>query len=158
MVPATTNGAAFASEETTTNAVNVDTLIFDPSTIEYACFQIQMPKSWDESTLVCQFVWKGASTGNIVWSIQAVAFADNDALDTAFGTAVAVTDLPGSAADDVMISGETGAMTVAGTPTAEEFVVFRVWRNATSGSDTMATDAELLGVKIHYTTNAGSDS
>lgn len=159
MTPTSTNGAAAATEELATNDVMLGYLAFDDSTRENACFQIQMPKSWNEGTLVCQFVWKcGATSGDVIWGIQAVAFADDDALDTAFGTAVEVTDTAGGAADDCMISDETSAMTVAGSPSAEELVVFKVYRDAADGSDTLSGDAELLGVKIHYTTDAGTDS
>lgn len=159
MTPTDTNGAAAATEELATNDVMLNHLDFDDSTRENACFQIQMPKSWDEGTLICQFVWKcGATSGDVIWGIQAVAFADDDALDTAFGTAVEVTDTAGGAADDCMISDETGALTVAGSPGAEEFVVFKVYRDAADGSDTLSGDAELLGLKIHYTTNAGTDA
>lgn len=159
MTPTDTNGAAAATEELATNDVMLNHLDFDDSTRENACFQIQMPKSWDEGTLICQFVWKcGATSGDVIWGIQAVSFADDDALDTAFGTAVEVTDTAGGAADDCMISDESSAMTVAGSPGAEEFVVFKVYRDAADGSDTLSGDAELLGVKIHYTTDAGTDA
>jgi hypothetical protein len=159
MVPTTTNGAAAATEEMPTNDVMVSTLLFDAATDEFACFQIQMPKSWNESTgIVAQFVWKaGATSGNCIWGIQAVAFADSDPLDTAFGTAQTATDAAVSPADDVLISSETSAITVAGTPGAEEFVVFKVYRDANAAGDTMTGDAELLGVKLHYTVDAGRD-
>ena len=155
MTPTTTNGAAAATEELATNDVMLTYLAFDDSTRENACFAIQMPKSWDASTLISQFVWKtDATSGNCIWGLQAVALADDDALDAAFGTAVEVTDAAASAADDCIISAESGALTVAGSPGAEEYVVFKVYRDAT---DTMNGDAELLGVKIHYTTNANRD-
>lgn len=159
MTSAATNGAADGSYETTTNAVNIQTKDFDDSTEEYIHFQIQMPKSWDESTLFAQFVWRTTATsGNCIWAIQAVAFANSDALDTAFGTAQTVTDAAEATAGDVIITDETSAMTVAGTPGAEELVAFRVYRDADNGSDTMTGDAQLLGVKIHYTINAVNDS
>jgi len=158
MTPTTTNGAAAATEELATNDVMLAYLAFDDSTRENACFAIQMPKSWDAGTLITQFVWKtGATSGNCIWGLQAVAFADDDPLDTAFGTAVEVTDAAGSAADDCIISAESGALTVAGSPGAEEYVVFKVYRDAADGSDTMTGDAELLGVKIHYTTSVNKD-
>ena len=159
MVAATTNGAASAQIETTTNDINVAVLDFDDSTDEFAHFQIQMPKSWDEGTLIAQFVWQTTATsGNCIWGIQAVAFANSDALDTAFGTAVTVTDAAEAAAGDVIITAETSGMTVAGSPGAEEYVAFRVYRDANDGSDTMTGDARLMGVKIHYTVDATSDT
>lgn len=159
MTARTTNGAASGTVETTTNKVMLKTLDFDTSTQEFAQFAIQMPKGWNESTLVCQFVWSHPSTTTnfgVVWAIEAVAFADDDAADTAFGTAVTATDTGGTT-NDIYISPETSALTVAGSPGAEEWVVFQVKRVPSDGSDTMAVDARLHGVKVHYTTDAAKD-
>ena len=65
---------------------------------------------------------------------------------------------PNATADDLNVSGETSALTVAGSPGAEELVNFRFYRDANAGGDTLAADARLIGVKIHYTTNALNDS
>lgn len=159
MISRTTNGAASGTVETSTNKVMLKTLDFDTTTQEFAQFQIQMPKSWNEGTIVAQFVWSHPSTTTnfgVVWALEAVAFADDDAADTAFGTAVTATDTGGTT-NDIYISPETSAMTVAGSPAAEEWVVFQVKRNVSDGSDTLAVDARLHGVKIHYTTNAFTD-
>ncbi len=159
MTARTTNGAAAGTVETTTNKVMLKTLDFDTTTQEFAQFAIQMPKGWNEGTLVCQFVWTHpATTTNfgVVWAIEAVAFANDDAADAAFGTAVQVADTGGTT-NDVYITDETSAMTVAGSPGAEEWVVFQVKRVPADGSDTMAVDGDLIGVKIHYTTDAAKD-
>jgi hypothetical protein len=154
-----TNGAAGGTIETSTNKVMLRTFDFDTTTQEFAQFAIQMPKSWDESTLICQFLWGHASTTTnfgVAWEIEAVAFADDDAADTAFGTAVTVTDTGGTT-NDIYITAESSALTVAGTPGNEEYVIFQVRRAPANASDTLAVDARLLGVKIHYTTNASRD-
>lgn len=159
MVPRTTNGAAAGSLETTTNDVMMDYLAFDATTSEGAQFGIQMPKGWDEGTLIAQFVWTHPSTSTnfgVVFGLRAVAFANDDAFDTAFGTEQTVADTGGTT-HDVYITSETPAITVAGSPGAEEFVMFEVRRSPSNGSDTMAVDAWLIGVKIHYTTNAAKD-
>jgi hypothetical protein len=159
MVTRTTSGAASGSVETSTNKVMLKTLDFDTTTQEFTQFAIQMPKGWNESTLICQFVWSHpATTTNfgVVWAIEAVAFANDDAADTAFGTAVEIADTGGTT-NDIYISDETAALTVAGTPGAEEWVVFQVKRVPANASDTMAVDARLHGVKIHYTIDAAKD-
>lgn len=159
MTARSTNGAAIGSVETSTNKVMLRSLDFDTTTQEFAQFAIQMPKGWNESTLICQFVWSHPATTtnfDVVWAIEAVAFANDDAADTAFGTAVQVADTGGTT-NDIYISDETSALTVAGTPGAEEWVVFQVKRVPTDGSDTMAVDARLHGVKIHYTIDAAKD-
>lgn len=156
----TTNGPGSGSVETATNRINLKSLDFDTTTQEFAQFAIQMPKGWDLGTLVCQFVWSHpATTTNfgVVWQIQAVAFADSNAADTAFGTAVTATDT-GGVTDAIYISPETSGMTVGNTPAAEDWVVFQVARAPANASDTMAVDARLLGVKIHYTTSALTDT
>jgi hypothetical protein len=157
MVAQTTNGAASGTTETTTNDVMFSTLDFDASTIEYAQFQIAMPKSWNEGTVTAQFLWCATNTGDVVWGLQGVAISDDDLLDAAFGTAQTVTDSV-TATTDLMTSSATAAVTLGGSPAAEDLVVFRVYRNASSGSDTCAVDAKLVGVRLNFTTNAADDS
>jgi hypothetical protein len=84
-----------------------------------------------------------------VWAIQGQAFADDDALDTAFGTAQTVTDTL-LAADDMHISAATSAVTIGGTPAANRPIQFQVYRDADAGGDTLAVDARLLGVEILF--------
>jgi hypothetical protein len=117
----TTNGAAAGVVETSTNKVMIRTLDFDTATQEFAQFAIQMPKGWDEGTIVAQFVWSHAATTTnfgVVFGIEAAAFANDDGLDAlAFGTAQTATDTGGTT-NDLYISPETNAMTVAGSPGA----------------------------------------
>ena len=157
MTRRTTNGPAVGTSETTTNKVMVETLDFDQSTAEYAQIRFLMPKRWNEGTVTAQFYWTATTTGNVVWACQAVALSDDDALDAAFGTAQSVTDGV-TAANDLMISAATSAITVAGSPAAGDLVVFQFYRDAANGSDTLGADAKLLGVKLFITTDAGDDS
>lgn len=154
----TTAPATLNAVEITTSLIALRTMDFATDADDHAGFAIQMPKSWDESTLVVQFVWSNASgTGGVTWAIQAGAYADSDALTTALGTAVFVDDTV-LTAGDVHISPESGSVTVAGTPAAEEWVYFQIYRDVFDANDTLAVDARLHGVKIHYTTDAGSDT
>jgi hypothetical protein len=85
-----------------------------------------------------------------VWGIQARAFANDDALDTAAGTAQTVTDTL-TATNDMCVTSATSAMTIGGIPAANTPVQFTVYRDANAGGDTLAADARLLGVEILYT-------
>ena len=155
----TSNGAAPGTIETTTNKVMIKTIDFNPTDQEFAQFAIQMPKSWNESTLICQFVWSHANTVTnygVSWNVAAVGINNADALDVAFGTAITVSDTGGTN-NAIYISDESSAVTVAGTPTAEEYVVFQIARWPADASDTLGIDARLHGVKIHYTTDAAKD-
>ncbi|MCL4712166.1 MAG: hypothetical protein KJZ73_13065 [Pseudorhodoplanes sp.] len=160
MIARTTNGAADGSVETTTNKVMIKTLNFDTSTQEFAQFAIHMPKSWNESTVTFQPVWSHPSTTTnfgVVWAIEAVALSDDDAADAAFGTAQTSTDIGGTT-NDIYIGPESSAITIGGTPAENDYVVFQVKRVPSDGSDTLAVDARLHGVKLFYTINASNDA
>lgn len=159
MIARTTNGAAAGTTETTTNKVMVKTLDFDQSTDEFAQFQIRMPKSWNEGTVTATFLWSSnvAGTNAVVWGLQGVSLSDDDALDTAFGTAQTVTDAQ-TAQGDLMQTAETSAITIAGTPAAGDWVCFQAYRDADAGGDTLAGDARLHGVTLFYTSDATNDA
>lgn len=160
MYTATTNGAATGSSETSTNAVMLKTWDFDASTDEYVQFQIPMPKSWNESTITAKFYWSHASTTTnfgVAWGIQGTAFGDSDALDASWGTGVVVTDTGGTT-DDLFVTSETSAVTIGGTPAAEDMVIFRIYRDVSDTADTMAIDARLHGVRLFFTTDVGNDA
>lgn len=159
IVPNVTTGPGITTAQTATTNITLRSIDYDAATAEFAQFGIQMPKSWNEGTVQCQFVWYQPTTsaGAVVWGIQSVSYANTDSLTgLGYGTAVTVTSTGGTG-NTIYISPETSAMTVAGSPTAEEYVMFNTYRDATNGSDTLAVDARLLGVKIHYTVDAGRD-
>jgi hypothetical protein len=149
-IPRTTTGAGVDSRETTTNDQNFDELLFDAGTDEFAQALTILPNNYNNSTITARFYWTAASgSGAVVWAIQGRAFADDDALDTAFGTAQTVTDTL-LAADDMHISAATSAVTLGGTPAANRPIQFQIYRDADAGGDTLATDARLLGVEITF--------
>jgi hypothetical protein len=149
-IPRTTTGCGVDSRETTTNDQNFDELLFDPGTDEFAQALTILPNNYNLGTITARFYWTAASgSGAVVWAIQGRAFTDDDALDTAFGTAQTVTDTL-LAADDMHISAATSAVTIGGTPAANRPIQFQVYRDADAGGDTLATDARLLGVEITF--------
>lgn len=158
--PRKTNGCASLDKvETTTGRPDIRHLAFDPSTVEYGQFEIDLPKSWNLGTLTAQFVWTGIAngSGDVVWGIQAVAQSNGDTIDVAYGTAVTVTDTF-TATKDRLVTSETSAFTVAGTPATGDSVCFQIYRNATSGSDTRNADANLIGVRLFFTTDKENDA
>lgn len=159
MTAAQTSGAQSGQTEETTNKHNYSTLAFDASSDEYACFEILMPESWDEGTLTFKAVWTTTATDadGVAWGMQAVAVADGDDSDVAYGTAVVVTDDAQSNAGDVLISAESGAVTVAGSPAAGELTQFRVFRDVSDANDDMTEDALLRGIRIFYTIDTPKD-
>jgi len=119
-----------------------------------------MPKSWNAGTVTAMFVWSHASTTTnfgVVWGIQGLALSDNEALDTAFGTAQTVTDTGGTT-NNIYRTSTTSAITIGSTPSQSDVVTFQVYRDATNGSDTMAIDARLHGVAVFITVNSVTDT
>lgn len=160
MTPRTTNGAGTSTVEMTTNRNMYRTLDFDTTTQEFAQFDAPMPKGWNEGTITFQVIWSHPSTTTnfgVVWGLSAVALSDADAGDAAFGTVVTVTDTGGTT-NAVYHSPVSGAVTIAGSPVENDFVQFRLQRNPVDAGDTLAVDARVVAVKIHYTINAATDA
>jgi hypothetical protein len=150
-IPRTTNGCGVDSREIgATNRQNFDELLFDAGTDEFAQALVIMPSNYNNSTVTARFYWTAASgSGDVIWGIQGRAFANDDALDTAHGTAQTATDTL-LAANDMHVSGATSAVTIGGTPAANTPVQFQIYRDADAGGDTLAVDARLLGVEIIF--------
>jgi hypothetical protein len=127
-------------------------MVFPDGATRYANWNVAMPSDYNGGTVTAVFYWMtpSATANNVVWGLSAVAFADGNVLDTAFGTVQTVTDT-NNGTDDVNITAATGAITIGNTPAASDFVVFRVERQGGAGGDTLAADAELLAVRITYT-------
>lgn len=151
MFPATTNGcAALAQYESTTNKNNMKYLAFDSSSDEYAHFSIPSPSNWDAGTVTAKFYWtteSGSAAETVEFAIQGVATANDDTLDVAYGTKQEASDT-WSADNDLHISPATSAMTIAGSPTAGEWLDFRIYRDVSE--DDLGGDAWLLGVRIEF--------
>lgn len=154
---ATTNGAASGQIETTTNKVNAKVLDFDASTEEYACINLPSPDYWDLGTVTTQFHWTAASgSGDVIWGAQGLARSNDDALDTAYGTAQEVTDTL-ITANDEHITSATSSITIGGTPAKGDQLYLRIYRKAADAGDTLAVDARLLGISVKFGVTTFSD-
>jgi len=157
MTPSTTNGAERASVETTATRPDMQVLDFDTTTKQYAQFSVAFPKSWNLGTVTFQAFWSGiAATTDVDWGVQAVAMNDNETIDIAFGTGVVVTDNAQGAVEELLVTAESGAITIAGTPADNDLTYFQIYRDVSG--DAMAGDARLHGVKVFYTTDAANDA
>jgi hypothetical protein len=156
----TTNPADEAQVETTATRPDLKVWDFDASTQQYTQFTAAMPKSWNEGTISYQVYWSPSTTntGNCIFGLQAVACADSDTIDVAYGTAIEVTDAGIGTVEDQQISAESGAVTVAGSPAAGEQTYFQLFRKAADGGDTFTGESRVLGIKIFYTTDAANDA
>ena len=159
MYPNSTNGCADIAQTELGNGPELKTLDFDKDSDEFAQFAVAFPKSWNEGTITFQVFFTGNSTntGDVVWTLAGTALADNGSLNTAFGTAVATTGKAHSGtANDLDVTAESGAVTIAGSPSTDEYVFFEIKRDVSE--DSLTADAKLLGVKLFFTTDAGNDA
>ena len=159
MYPNTTNGCAALAQTELSNGPELKTLDFDKDSDEFAQFAVAFPKSWNEGTVTFQafFTANSTNTGTTAWSLAGVALADDGALNTAFGTAVLPTAKAMSGtANDLAVTAESGAVTIAGSPSTDEYVFFEVSRDVSA--DSLTADAKLLGIKLFFTTDAANDA
>ena len=160
MTPTTSNGCAdITAVETTAGRPDMYVLDFDKDADEHAQFAVAFPKSWNLGTVTYQVFWSGlAATTGVTWALQGVGMGDNTTIDVAYGTAITVDDDAQSAVEELLVSAESSAVTIAGTPADDDLTYFRIFRDVSAGNDDMAGDARLHGVKIFYTTDALNDA
>ena len=160
MKPTVSNGcAAHASVETTSGRPDMVVLDFDKDSDEFAQFAIAFPKSWNAGTVTFQFYWSGiAATTGVAMSLQGVAFADNGSIDAVYGTAIVVQDDAQGAVEELLVSAESAAITIAGSPGDNELTYFRIGRDVSDSNDDMAGDCRLHGIKLFFNTDTKNDA
>ena len=160
MYPSTTNPCSDLTQvETTALRPDLKVLDFATGADEFAQFTIAFPKSWNEGTVTFQPFWTvtGTDTGTVAWQLGGIAVSSDDTINTAFGTLVATTALAHSGtSNDLMVSVESGAVTIAGSPAAVDCCFFQINRDISA--DNQAGDARLLGLKLFFTTDAANDA
>ena len=159
MYPSTTNGSSGLEQvETTALRPDLKVLDFADGADKFAQFTVAFPKSWNEGTVTFQPFWTvtGTNTGTVAWQLAAVAITNDESINTAFGTQVATTALAFSgSSNDLMVSAESGAVTIAGSPAANDMCFFQINRDVSA--DTQSGAARLVGIKILFTTDAAND-
>jgi hypothetical protein len=162
MRPTFSNGcAALTDIETTAGRPDMTVLDFDKDADEAAQFNIVLGNRYDGGTVTFQIYWTqsvGAVTTGVAFGLQGLATSDNESLDTAYGTAVVVTDDAQGAVEEVYISAASGAVTLGGTPADADYMSFRVYRDISDANDDLAGDARLLGVSILFTADQHNDA
>ena len=158
MYPNTTSGCADIAQVELSNGPEIKVLDFDKDSDEFAQFAVAFPKSWNAGTVTFQafFTATSTNTGTTAWGLSGVALADSGDLNTAFGTQVVATAKAHSGtSNDLDVAAESGAVTIAGSPSADEYVFFQISRDVSA--DDLNADARLLGIKLFFTTSAAND-
>ena len=159
MFPTTTAGAVPGQIETTAGRPDIYTLDFVSTSDTYAQFEMAFPKQWDEGTITFKAFWSSSATDTdgVSWAVQAVAVSDGGTINVAYGTAVVVDDANQSIANTLLITAESGAITIGGTPAVGDLVYFQIFRDVSDANDTAAEDARLRGVQIFWTNDTTID-
>ena len=160
MYPSTTNPCADLEQvETTALRPDLKVLDFATGADEFAQFTVAFPKSWNEGTVTFQPFWTvtGTNTGTVAWGLSGIAVTNDATINTAFGTAAVTTALAHSGtSNDLMVSVESGAITIAGSPSTDDVCFFQVNRDVSA--DNQSGDARLVGIKLFFTTDAANDA
>ena len=160
MYPSTTNPCSDLTQvETTALRPDLKVLDFATGADDFAQFSIAFPKSWNEGTVTFQPFWTvtGTNTGTVAWALAGIAVTNDATINTAFGTAAVTTALAHSGtSNDLMVSVESGAITIAGSPSTDDVCFFQISRDVSA--DNQSGAARLIGVKVFFTTDAGNDA
>lgn len=172
MIPApamralTTNGAQSAQVEISAGQPEPETFDFDGGATEEAVqFFWPMPKSWDGGTISYKvhYMVSAAVSTSVTFALAARAFANDDSLNQAYGTAQAITDVYTGTSNDLAITGEPStAVTVAGSPAGGQLVYFKLFRDTNASengatADDTSQDARVLAVEIYYEVDTRND-
>jgi hypothetical protein len=144
-IPRTSNGCGVGMlEETGTNKIDGDVLLFDASLDSFARVWFVWPSTW--ATCKAQFVWIPTdATGSVLFSAAVRVWTDGDAIDSAFGSAVTIGDVADTS-DTLRISPLTAAITPSGTVAGGKPALLQIGRLATDGVDDHPDAVQLLHV------------
>jgi hypothetical protein len=142
--------SAYATPDTRNSHPVLD---FDASAVEYAIFGFVLPSHYSGGGLTVRLGW-GASTatsGDVVWTseIERINASTLDIDADSFASAQTATGTaPGTSGQIIYTSVAHTSGANMDSLAVGEAARIRIGRNATSGSDTMTGDAELLSVEI----------
>lgn len=160
MISRDTDGAAVASEETTTNKRMWKTWSFEASLDKYVQFDSDSNGGWDltnatSAELLVQFVWRCTATGgtgDVVWGIQSAVIGNNVDCDTAWGTLATVTDTQlnlNRVHRSPWVTMTPSNVVTGSSPFGEgEYLSFQALMNGTNGAHSHNKANELIGIRI----------
>jgi hypothetical protein len=155
-----TSGGCSALTDNAVSAFQVQSLDFDPTSVESALFSLRLPNGWNNGTITARFYWSHAATTTdfgVRWVLGAVAVSNDDTMLNTETAQQAVNDTGGTT-DDLYITDATAALTIAGSPADLDMLFFKISRDVANAADTLAVDARLHGIELFYTITTLSDA
>jgi hypothetical protein len=152
--PTVTNGCGLSSQiEMVTNKSVYDYVSFLKAADSYAYVNIDLPADYSGGVIYASPRWfHPATTTNYKTSLglAGVSIGDNESMDAAVGTYQYSNGIGGTT-NNRYKGPQTSAITIAGTPAANETLHLRCVRRTTDGTnDTLAVAVYLLGWMIWY--------
>lgn len=147
-----TNGASPSFRELATNDVALPTLNFDDVTQEYAECRWFVPSNWDGNDIPVELEWTTAAdptgTGDdgVRWEVSVLILANDDEIDAAFSTAVAVSDTATATTGADRLYRSASFNLAAADLTADRRCIIRLSRVPSHGDDDMTGDAEFIAM------------
>jgi hypothetical protein len=148
-------GATLPDFKQAGSSLTVDSYSFDAAADEAIQWQLPKLPNYGSGNLTIKLLWYGdtATSGDVVWCAQTASITpDTDSQDAetkTYGTMNTVTDSHiGTTAQRI----HTCSITLSNLDSlaAGDVTWLKVYRDADNGSDTMAGDAQLVGVVVEY--------
>jgi hypothetical protein len=132
---------------------------FGATAVEQLIAQVALPKSWNNGTFTFQPYWmnRDGGSGDVVWDCGARAAGNDEDLGFSGISGQGSVDAAVTA-HRLAIGPESAAITPANSPAAGDIVNLLIDRNGATGSDTYASTAYLIGIKLRITTSAANDA
>jgi len=134
---------------------------FDDSAVEFMLYDWVTPGGFDPAVgLSFTPIWSpaGSSTGVVRWEMRGLFLADGAASAAHESAGNVYSDDAGAGTAGLLQKGpESNAHIFSGTASKSRFLALRFQRLATSGTDTFSGDANLVGIILHYHTDAPTD-
>lgn len=121
---------------------------FPDGATKYIYKDFRLPSDW-AGVIDLSIFWRTtATTGNVVWQLQTSCTADGESVDPAVNTVQTTTD----ATQGVASRFNTATLSTVTTTgcAAGEMLHLRFFRDPTHASDTIAADADFIGIEFKY--------
>jgi len=122
---------------------------FDDSDDEVAYATMRLPQEMDRTVAPdIKIGWgAAATTGEVVWQVEYLYRAPNEALDAAADATLTTTTTVSGTSDGLTIS----TLALAAPATSDQLLLLRIKRLGTDGDDDLSGDAYLVGCGLKYT-------
>lgn len=158
-IPAT----SFAPDETVppalVNTVRGSGYAFDDTSLERIHLKIPIPDSVLPGTFAVTLGFTNAvsATSGVVWEISALAISAGDVVTGSLGTSVSLTHTCVAGAFAQQTTVESDPVTPAGSWAEGDSLLISIARNPADAGDTLAQDAILTEVLVHFETDQITD-